>query len=71
MTQASPEARAAADDQCFLFVVEALDLLRSYVISAREAAWRGNKAALKTHLGQTRDCLKAAIQTANELRDAE
>ena len=62
----SAAALAAADDRRFEFIVETLDLLQSYAISAREAAWRGNAAALKVHLGQARDCLKAAIQTANE-----
>ena len=63
----SAEAKAAVDDMRLEAIVEFLDSAASYARSASEAAWRGNRQLLRTHLFQLKECTRIAVLTFNEL----
>jgi hypothetical protein len=65
----SPAAVGAANNLCFEFIVEHCELAESYVPSAREAAWRGDRQTLGTHLTQLRLVIIAVLQTYREIAD--
>ena len=58
---------AATDNLAFEAAFEALELAVSYAISAREAAWRGNKQLLDSHLRELRLCTLTAIEARKRL----
>jgi hypothetical protein len=62
-----PEIVSVLDDLRFEAIMEALDMATSYAISAREAAWRGDKSFLGVHLQQLRLSTIAAMSTFKEL----
>lgn len=60
----SDAARIACDDMAYEAAYEALDAAVSYAISAREAAYRGNRRLLDGHLSELRLCVLTAIEAA-------
>jgi hypothetical protein len=69
----SPAAIGAANDLRYDFIVENCEIAASFARSAAEAAWRGDKQTLGTHLRQLRIVVLAVLQTHNEIThvDAE
>lgn len=63
----SPEAITAGRDLLYEAIMETADLAGSYALSAREAAWRGDRLTVGVHLRQLRLATIAALQTFNEL----
>jgi hypothetical protein len=68
---APPSAAAigAANDLCCEFLVEHCELAESYARSAGEAAWRGDRQTIGTHLRQLRLVVIALLQTFKEIAD--
>ena len=66
-TALSPAARAFIDDARLELIAETLDLVASFAISGREAAWRGDRIELGVHLRQLRECLRTGLATFNQL----
>jgi hypothetical protein len=64
---ASRAAVSVCDDLRFEVILETLALVESYARSAAEAAWRGDRLTLKTHLQQVRLSAITAIQIFKEL----
>jgi hypothetical protein len=62
-----PEAMKAARDEIAWALIEECDMLSSYAISAREAAWRNDYAELCEHVRAISDCAKEAIRLQNDL----
>lgn len=52
---------AACNDLAFEAIVDCCDLAASYAMSAREAAWRGDRQLLAGHLSQLRACIITAL----------
>jgi hypothetical protein len=55
----------------FEAIVEAAALSESYSRSLAEAAWRGDRSTVETHLRQLRSCAIAAIDAFKALDIAE
>lgn len=49
-------------------VIECTEFVRSYSVSAGEAAWRGDEAGLETHLKAIRVSLMEAIKIFKEVK---
>jgi S-methylmethionine-dependent homocysteine/selenocysteine methylase len=60
-TAPSPEAISAARDLIFEALTETGVLIGSYGNSLAEAAFRGDKLTVETHLRQIRSCLLAGV----------
>jgi hypothetical protein len=59
----SPEAIAAADDYIFDELARAFDLIKSYAVSGKEAARRGDRDEVRLRLRiQLKDCFRHAVQ---------
>ena len=67
----SPEAKAAVDAGRGEAIIQLCDLIGSYSVSAREAAWRGDRRELGFHLKAVRLTLIEALKTYRELEEAE
>jgi hypothetical protein len=65
----SPAAIGMANDLCYDFIVQNCELAASYARSAGEAAWRGDRQTLGTHLRQLRLVVIALLQSYNEIAD--
>jgi len=61
------DAQIAIDNQRFGAIEEFCDLASSYARSASEAAWRGDRLTLRTHLVQLRLTTQNALQVFNSL----
>lgn len=62
LCHSNPQSVAAVcDDLAFAAIMEACDLAESFALSAREAAWRGNRQLLECHLRELRAATVAAI----------
>jgi hypothetical protein len=64
-------ADAAAEDLLFAAIIDNLDLLSSYALSAREAAWRRNAPFVRLHLLDIRAALLDAIGDLRALERLE
>jgi hypothetical protein len=64
---ASPAIVSVCDDLRFAVIVEALALAESYLRSAAEAPWRGDRLTLRTHLQQVRLSAITAARIFKEL----
>jgi hypothetical protein len=62
---------AALDHLRFDYIAEAFGYVQSFAVSAREAAWRGNRELLEVHARQTCDALKSALEVRRELGSLE
>ena len=58
---------AACNDLAFDAIIESCDLAVSYAVSAREAAWRGDRRLLAGHLAQLRACVVTALDAHRQL----
>ncbi len=58
---------AACDEMAYEAIVEALLLGESYLISAREAAWRGDRRLVENHLSELRLCVLTALAARKRL----
>ena len=67
----SDAAVVVCDDMAFEAAFEALDSAVSYAISAREAAYRGNRKLLDGHLSELRLCVLTAIEARKRLSKRE
>jgi hypothetical protein len=64
---APPTAKTVCNDLAFNAIVDACDLAASYAMSAREAAWRGDRRLLAGHLAQLRLCVLTALDAHKRL----
>ena len=75
MTIASPSEvarlKSACDDMAFEAIYEALDLAASCAVSGREAAYRGNRQLLESHLRELRLCILTAFEAHKRLSKSE
>jgi hypothetical protein len=55
-------------DQKLNRVIECTEFIRSYAVSAREAAWRGDEEGLETDLRAARVALMEAIKQFKEIK---
>jgi hypothetical protein len=70
-TQPSPEAIAAADEFVLDELWEAFERIRSYAVSGREAAVRGDREEIRLRLRvQLRDCFRYAVELHDLLSPA-
>ena len=61
-SEPSPEAIAAADAHILNELYESFELIRSYSVSGREAADRGDRDEIRLRLRvQLRDCFRYAV----------
>ena len=67
---ASAAAMSASNDLAFEAIIEHTDLASSYAISAREAAWRGERAELRYYLTRMRLTTIDALRAFNQLDSA-
>jgi hypothetical protein len=67
----SSEAIAAARDLAFEAIVETASLAESYARSLSEAAWRGDRATVETHIKQLRSTILTAIDFFRQLDAVE
>jgi hypothetical protein len=69
MASLSSPARVAetCNDIAFEAVFDCCDLAASYALSAREAAWRGDRRLLAGHLAQLRACVVTALDAHRRL----
>jgi hypothetical protein len=67
----APAPSAAAKSACrnliFDAIYETLDLTNSYVLSAQEAAYRGDELTIGVHIRQLRACVVELIKYRNDL----
>jgi len=63
----SPAAAAACRDLIWQSLLDTLDLLASYTMSARESAWRGDQITFGVHALQIRACTTEMICLKNEI----
>ena len=66
--QRMDETKAVVDDLRLDAIAETMDLVVSYAVSGREAAWRDDRKELGMRVVQLRECMASVIQTFNELK---
>ena len=62
-----PTVQGVIDNLRFEAIEEHCGLASSYALSAREAAWRGDRHTLSIHLSQLRLTVIAALQESKQL----
>jgi hypothetical protein len=63
----STAARSAVRNLIFEALCDVLDLVESYAISGREAAYRGDEITIGVHIRQIRACTIELIKLRNDL----
>jgi len=68
LPQPAPVAHLSERDRKLNRVIECTEFVRSYAVSAGEAAWRGDENGLETDLKAARVALMEAIKVFKEVK---
>jgi hypothetical protein len=67
LPEPTPARHLSERDRKLNWIIECAEYIRSYAVSAGEAAWRGDEVGLETNLKAIRGSLLEAIKTFKEV----